>query len=129
MQPVTQKGETWTATLRPQAGATVAGTARAQVLREQTTVTIQLQNATAGAMHPWHVHEGACGSGGPIVGAPTAYSPLQVGAKPLQVGANGQAQGNATLALTLNEARAYHVNVHASPSDLATIVACGDLDD
>ena len=117
-----QKRETWTATLRPQAGATLAGSARVQALGEQTTVTIQLQNATAEAMHPWHGHEGTCGSGGPTCGAPTAYSPLQVGV-------SARTQGNAALAVTLKDARAYHVNVHAPPVDLATIVAYGDLDD
>jgi hypothetical protein len=57
-----------------------------------------------------------------VVGPASAYAPLQAGAA-------GTATGNAELELTLNEARDYHVNVHASPSDMATIVACGDLDD
>lgn len=119
----TKRGETWNANLTGQAGfPTVTGTARAEVAEGRTTTTISLSGATPGGTHPWHVHEGKCGSGGAIVGDAAAYTPLSVGAQ-------GTAQGNATVSLTLNEARDYHVNVHASPTDLATIVACGNLDD
>jgi hypothetical protein len=46
------------------------------------------------------------------------------------VGADGRAEASARLLdLKLNEAKKYHVNVHRSPNDLPTIIACGDLDD
>lgn len=119
----TKSGETWNARLTGQAGyPSVSGSARASVANNQTTTTISLTGATAGGTHPWHVHEGKCGSGGAIVGDASAYSPLSVGTQ-------GTAQGSATLSVVLNEAKDYHVNVHASPTDLPTIVACGNLDD
>ncbi len=123
VQPVTQRGEVWTGTLRGQGSLPgISGTARATVLEGQTTVSVTVSGAAPGAMHPWHVHEGACGSGGPIVGEAAAY-PL------LRVGSEGRAEANAQLALALNEAKEYYINVHASPSDLGTIIACGAIDD
>ena len=35
----------------------------------------------------------------------------------------------ARLSLELNEAEDYYVNVHASPQEMGTIIACGALDD
>jgi hypothetical protein len=76
-----------------------------------------------GGPYPWHVHDGTCETGGPIVGDATAYAPLMVGA-------DGRAEATARLlGLKLNEAKKYHINVHRSPTDLATIIACGELDD
>jgi Cu-Zn family superoxide dismutase len=118
----TKKGEDWSAKLTGQSASPISGTSEALVADGKTNVTIAITGATSGASHPWHVHDGKCGSGGAVVGPASAYAPLQVGAA-------GTATGNAELALTLNEARDYHVNVHASASDMATIVACGDLDD
>ena len=118
-----KKGEVWNAKLAGQGNYTgVSGTAQATSINGQMTATIGVTGATPGATLPWHVHEGKCGSGGAIVGDPGAYTPLTVGN-------DGAAQGNAQVGVTLNEAKEYHVNVHASPSDMATIVACGELDD
>ena len=118
-----KKGEVWNAKL---AGVgnypNVTGTAQATSINAQMTATVALTGATPGATHPWHVHEGKCGSGGAIVGDASAYTPLVVGS-------DGTAQGNATVAHTLHEAKEYHVNVHASASDMGTIIACGNLDD
>ncbi|HJU90751.1 MAG TPA: hypothetical protein VJ672_15280 [Gemmatimonadaceae bacterium] len=117
-----KKGEDWNARLTGQTGSSITGTSQALVADEKTSVTISISGATAGASLPWHVHDGDCGSGGAVVGPASAYAPLQVGSA-------GTATGNAELALKLNEASEYHVNVHASASDMATIVACGNLDD
>ncbi len=118
-----KKGEVWNAKLAGQGTFTsVSGTARASSINAQMTANISLTGATPGAVLPWHVHEGKCGSGGAIVGDASAYTPLTVGS-------DGTAQGNATVGTTLHEARDYHVNVHASSSDMATIIACGELDD
>ena len=118
-----KQGEDWSAKLAGQGNFTrVSGTARAVSMNAQLTANVSLTGATPGAVHPWHVHEGKCGSGGAIVGDASAYTPLTVGS-------DGTAQGNATVNATLHEAREYHVNVHASASDMATIIACGNLDD
>jgi hypothetical protein len=57
-----------------------------------------------------------------IVGDPSAY-PL------IRVANDGTASVNALVGVSLDEAKDYFVNVHASPTNLQTIVACGDLDD
>jgi superoxide dismutase, Cu-Zn family len=119
--PVKQ-GEDWNARLTSQSGSTITGTSQALVADGRTRVSISISGASSGASHPWHVHAGSCGSGGPVVGPATAYPPLDVGSA-------GTATGNAELSLTLNEASDYHVNVHQSAADMGTIVACGNLDD
>lgn len=115
--------EVWNAILNPVGGSGVSGTATAQDMDNATHATINISGARAGAVHPWHIHEGTCGdAGAPVVGAASAYPPLNVGS-------GGTATAQAHVMVELNEARDYIVNVHASPSDLATIIACGDLDD
>lgn len=123
MQPILQRGETWNGTLAGQGSASGAtGTARAVVRNKRTVLSVTLSGVTAGTVHPWHLHEGTCGSGGPIVGNASAYPPLQVGNE-------GRAEGSATLDLALNEAKTYYVNIHASPENMGTIVACGEIAD
>jgi hypothetical protein len=56
------------------------------------------------------------------VGDASAYPPLVVGA-------DGTATATAHIPVKLNEARNYIINVHASPTNLGTIVACGDFND
>jgi hypothetical protein len=119
-----KSGETWKANITGRAMWTGAsGTATARVEGSNTLVTLVLTGLPPGGPYPWHVHDGTCETGGPIVGDATAYPPLMVGA-------DGRAEANARLlGLKLNEAKKYHVNVHRSPTDLATIIACGQLDD
>jgi hypothetical protein len=119
----TKQGEDWSANLTGRGnGAGMTGTVRVAVLSGRSTATIQLTNAPPGALLPWHIHTGTCETGGPILGEASAYPPLNVGS-------DGRAQGTANVGARLNEANQYHVNVHASPTEMGTIVACGDLDD
>jgi hypothetical protein len=86
-------------------------------------VSARVNGARPGARLPWHIHEGTCGDASPpMVGDASAYPPMVVGS-------DGRATAEAHLALNLNEAKNYIVNIHASPTDLGTIVSCGDLDD
>lgn len=118
-----QQGEDWTGSLTGQGpGTNITGTFKALALDGRTEVTVSLNGAVPNSTHPWHVHEGACNSGGMIVGDSTIYQPLQVGS-------TGTAAGNANLSMELNEATDYYIDVHASASDMQTIIACGDLDD
>ncbi len=104
-------------------GSGVTGTATGTSANDMTHVTVNVMGAQAGATLPWHVHEGKCGDASPpIVGPASAYPPLVVGA-------NGRATAQAHLNLQLNEAKSYIVNVHASPTNLGTIVSCGDYND
>lgn len=116
-----KKGEDWTASLTGQGTyGSVTGTLTAAVLSGTTTATLTVNGATPGASHPWHIHNGTCETGGGIVGDPGAYPPIVIGDQ-------GTGRASVQLQLQLNEAQRYHVNVHASASDMATIVACGDL--
>ena len=115
--------EDWTGTLTAVGGSTITGTATGSTTTNNTTVTVNITGAKAGDSLPWHIHEGKCGDANPpVVGDASAYAPLVVGA-------NGTATGTATINVKLNEAGTYIVNVHASPTNLATIVSCGAFGD
>ncbi len=120
-------GDRWNATLATPAGLAGAiqlkGSAWMDANRRDTTQTrahVVISNAAPGGVHPWHVHLGRCGNDQGILGSPTAYQPLQVGGK-------GEAEADATLALPVPASGQYFVSVHASPENLGTIVACGNL--
>jgi hypothetical protein len=119
-----KSGEDWNAKIAGRdtwSGA--SGTAAVRVEGANSLVTLVLQGLPPGGPHPWHVHDGTCATGGPIVGDAAAYTPLTVGA-------DGRTEGSARLLnLKLNEAKKYHINVHRSTTDLATIIACGELSD
>jgi hypothetical protein len=120
-------GTRWNATLATPAGLVGASQVRgtgwmAQRDRDsnRTRASVSIENAVPGGRHPWHVHVGQCGSNGGIFGAPDAYQPLDVGG-------NGRAESTADLALPLPASGQYHINVHASSSNMGTIIACGNL--
>lgn len=99
----------------PNAEAIVRGGA------EGTHVAIDLDGGEAGAVYPWHIHSGECGDvQPPIVGAADAYPPIQVGD-------GGEGDAEASIAATLDGDGDYIVNVHLSPTQLDSIVACGEL--
>jgi hypothetical protein len=117
------QAEAWTATLSAVGGSGVTGTASARDMDDATHATIDIRGARSGGVHPWHIHEGSCGdANAPVVGPASAYPPLNVGA-------GGTASAQAHVPVELNEARNYIVNVHASASNMGTIIACGDLND
>ena len=112
---------TWHGTLMSKNGSTVVGSTTVRPISDAgTQATLTLSGATAGGVFPWHVHTGTCAQTGGIVGPPTSYTAVAVGA-----------DGSGTVVVTLPFATptsgAYSVNVHASPSDMGTIVACADL--
>ncbi|HUF12606.1 MAG TPA: hypothetical protein VMN78_05885 [Longimicrobiales bacterium] len=117
----------WSAQLAPQAGTDIRGTANVQTVVVEgfagtTAAAVSIAGADVGARHPWHVHSGSCATGGPIMG-PAAEYPV------LLVRADGRASASANLAIGLDDNANYHINVHRSPSDLGTIVSCGNLID
>jgi hypothetical protein len=115
--------EGWKGTLNAVGGSGVTGTATGTTANDMSNVVVNISGAKAGATHPWHVHEGKCSdASAPIAGPASAYPPLVVGA-------DGRATAEAHLSFKLNEAKDYIINVHASPTNLATIVACGDFND
>ena len=115
--------ETWSGTLAAVGMSGVTGTASGTTANDASHITLNVMGGTAGSTLPWHVHEGTCGdANAPIVGSASAYPALSVGA-------DGRATATAHLTIKLNEAKNYIVNVHASPTNLGTIVACGDYND
>jgi hypothetical protein len=88
--------------------------------KDRTRGHVDLANAVPGAVHPWHVHRGQCGSDLGILGPADAY-------KPLKVGDNGRASADAVLPIPSPKTGDYFVNVHASARNMGTIVACGNL--
>ncbi len=118
------QGMKMTATLTPAKGGTIAGTATVEpgTGAGTTVATVSLTGAKPGAVYPWHVHVGKCGMtpGGKVWGDPSAY-------KPLTAGSDGTAKGTATISMAVPASGDYYVNIHASPSDMATIVSCGNL--
>ena len=118
----TKKGEDWNGSFTARGGSGITGSFKAFVAEGKTTVTVNLANAMAGQRLPWHVHNGTCDNDMGIFGDASLY--------PVIVVANdGTASVNTVLNYSLDEAKDYMINVHASPTNLQTIVACGDLDD
>src|SRR5688572_2261014 len=75
-----KKGEDWKATLAGRSGyESVTGRTDVRTLGSETSITITLSGARSGAMLPWHLHDGTCDTGGPIVGPASAYAALVVG--------------------------------------------------
>ena len=117
----------WNATLSTPAGLAGALQVRGtgwMGLREKdsskTEAYVAIQNAAPGGQHPWHVHLGQCGSDQGILGAADAYPVLKVGG-------DGKAEATAKLDIPLPATGQYFINVHASPANMGTIVACGNL--
>ena len=113
----------WTGSATANPGYTGAGANTfARSTSAGTTINIAFREASGmtGTVRPWHVHFGTCGNDQGIVGDASAYSPLSPGA-------NGTANSSATVSVALDPARSYFVNIHKSPTELQTIVACGAL--
>ena len=110
----------WSATIRPQDGSTIEGTATV-VPREGDSmlVNISIKGASAGESHPWHVHQGGCDNSGAVIGETSRYNPISVAA-------NQSGEAKARVKATLTVGVPYSVNVHRSLSDLG-VVACGNL--
>jgi hypothetical protein len=85
------------------------------------SATAELLGDEGGSVRPWHVHEGTCGSGGDIVGLDSQYPRLN--ASPA-----GTDTVTVTVPVALDSTQAYYVNYHNSVEDMATIIACGELD-
>jgi hypothetical protein len=117
-------GSRWNGTLATPselAGALqVRGTAWMAPASGQTRAHVSIANAAPGGVHPWHVHRGGCGNNRTIFGPTDAY-------RPLQVDGDGNASSDADLPGEMPTAGEFSVNVHASSSNMGTIIACGNL--
>ena len=118
--PISATAGDWSATISPRSNSTVRGEVKLQSAVVGSAAKITITGGTPGAVHPWHVHTGTCDKTGGIVGSVGNYPVLTIGA-------DGSASANAAIGSSLAEGSAYAVNVHRSPTDMGTIVGCGDL--
>lgn len=120
VDPVSDLIGNWSSTLSPQNNSGISGTATLQSRAAGSKVNVHITGAMNGSVHPWHVHRGTCGNDKGIVGGANEYEALTVGA-------DGTAHGEESIPVGLAEDETYFINIHKSPSDLTTIVACGVL--
>jgi len=121
--PVGPDVTNWSAAATAQPGFTGAGAnASAVTGAGGTNVAMAFREAAgmSGTTRPWHVHYGRCGNDQGIVGDASLYTPLRPGS-------DGTATTKATIPVRLTGDRTYFINIHKSPSELSTIVACGNL--
>lgn len=105
-------------------GSGVSGTVTFSKQNESTTkVTVELTGTEAGNSHPAHIHANNATAGGPIV---LDFNPVD--------GATGKSetivtQFNDGKPVTYEELISYngHVNVHKSPTELAVMLAQGNV--
>ena len=101
----------------PNEGYDVEGTV--QVVENSETggarVVISLQNTAEGNVHPAHFHAGDCGTGGDII-------------VPLESvdGASGSSVTDTDTSFDEITASDFYINIHLSPEEISTIVACGE---
>jgi hypothetical protein len=81
---------------------------------------VDISGDEAEAVRPWHVHQGTCAQGGEVVGGAAHYPALNIDS-------GGSADAVANVPTALDPNAQYHVNIHLSPSEMSTIIACGDL--
>lgn len=87
----------------------------------RTQVSVSVRNATPGGVHPWEIREGRCGDDeGDFFGESEDY-------KHIKVDDDGEGTVTAAIREDFPEDGEYFVLVHASPNNLNTIVACGNL--
>ena len=85
-----------------------------------TSVSIDLSNASPGGVHPWQLRHGQCGQDGGVFGLADAY-------KTLKVDEQGRASGAVTVPLVMPTEGRYYVSVAASAANPEMVVACGNL--
>lgn len=112
---------TWQVALTANEGFDVTGEATVSALAgSRTRADVEISGAEPNAQHPWHIHSGECDTNGPVVGDASAYPVLTVNA-------DGEATGSATIDVSLETGSDYYINIHKSPSEPETIVACGQI--
>ena len=115
----------WEATLDPVGTHNVRGTVMVLPLGgdqrgtpSTARVTLSLVNVEPGPSHAWHIHQGVCGSDGPIVGPSDRYTRVPIGR-------DGVGQLIVDLPIVLKRDTPYFVHVH--DADAMGIETCGAL--
>ncbi len=125
----------WSATLQPQNGSKVSGTATVEAKgADSTRFSVSVRGAPTNTTLNWHLHNGKCAEAGSIVGEQTSYPELKAGA-------GGTAESMVTLPVAPPSSGAFSIQVHRSAegsgggakSDDAgamgskALVSCGEL--
>ena len=115
----------WTVALSPTDGGTVHGNATlvAEEGSNAIRAVITLEGSRNGAMHPWDIHTGRCGTDGGNHGAVVGKSRIY---PPIPIGGAGAATMSLELPIQLLSRSEYYLNVHDSMAR-RHIVACGAL--
>ena len=117
-------GERWNATLATPSGlqgaVQIHGTGYLARDPNGSKAVIHVSNATSGGVHPWFVRAGHCGIDNPVFGDASAYPNLKVDK-------DGTAQTSATLSAPFPTSGEYSLEVRASPTNMGTVIACGNL--
>lgn len=110
-------GASWTATLTPVGGNSIAGTATGS----GNTVTLQITGSRGGVPSPWMIYEGTCTNRIAPVGTPNDYPPVQTSA-------DGSGTATAKLSSPLDPSKTYVVVVQVTPAGSPNdIAACGNV--
>ena len=88
--------------------------------RAQFIASIGIQGDQPYELRLWHVHQGTCETGGPMLGFPGDYDDLLINE-------NGTAETDVLIREALNPNRSYYVDIHLSDLSAATtVIACAD---
>ncbi len=111
----------WSGALQPVGGTSVSGTASLAPggSATQSSVDVAVTGSTSGATHPWHLHRGSCSNDMGIVGSPSSYPTLGIGA-------DGTGRVMVGLPFAIPTSGSYFVSVHQSAENM-TRIACGNL--
>ena len=111
----------WSGSLQPVGGTGVSGSASLAPggSNTQSSVNVAITGSTSGSVHPWHLHRGSCSNDMGIVGSPTSYPTLGIGA-------DGTGRVMIGLPFAIPTSGSYFVSVHHSAENM-TRIACGDL--
>ena len=117
-------GERWNATLATPSGlqgaVQVHGTGYLARDPGGSKAVIHVSNATPGGVHPWSIRAGLCGGENPVFGDAAAYPNLKIDN-------DGTAQASANISTPFPTSGDYSLEVRASPTNMGTIIACGNL--
>jgi len=117
-------GERWNAALATPSGlqgaVQVRGTGYLARDPGGSKAVIHVSNATPGGVHPWSVRVGHCGGENEVFGDPSAY-------RNLKIDKDGTAQTSANLSAPFPTSGDYSLEVRASPTNMGTVIACGNL--
>jgi len=117
-------GERWNAALATPSGlqgaVQVRGTGYLARDPGGSKAVIHVSNATPGGVHPWSVRVGHCGGENEVFGDPSEY-------RNLKIDKDGTAQTSANLSAPFPTSGDYSLEVRASPTNMGTVIACGNL--